>query len=48
VARKRVGASLLCVRWRTADGGEDAMAWQVRDLEAWFRALPAQPDQDSE
>jgi len=39
---KWVGASLLCVRWRTPDGGEDAMAWQVRDLEGWISAIRAQ------
>lgn len=39
---KWVGSKLLCVRWRTPDGGEDAMAWQVRDLEGWLAALDAQ------
>jgi hypothetical protein len=39
---KTVGSKLLCVRWRTADGGEDAMAWQVRDLERWLAALQGQ------
>lgn len=38
---KWVGSSLLCVRWRTAAGGEDAMAWQVPDLEEWLAALRA-------
>ncbi len=49
---KWVGATLLCVRWRTSDGSEDAMAWQVRDLEGWLAAIraqreppPADPDQ---
>jgi len=39
---KWVGSKLLCVRWRTPDGGEDAMAWQVRDLEGWLAALHAE------
>ena len=30
---KTVGRKLLCVRWRTPDGGDDAMAWEVRDVE---------------
>ena len=38
---KWVGSTLLCVRWRTEDGTEDAMAWQVRDLEGWRAALEA-------
>lgn len=41
---KWVGSTLLCVRWQTSDGGEDAMAWQVRDLEGWLAALNAQRD----
>jgi hypothetical protein len=41
---KWVGSKLLCVRWRTADGSEDAMAWQVRDLEKWLAALHPQRD----
>lgn len=36
---KTVGRRLLCVRWRTEDGGEDAMAWEVPDLEAWLADL---------
>ena len=38
---KWVGATLLCVRWRTPDGSEDAMAWQLRDLEGWLAAIHA-------
>jgi hypothetical protein len=36
---KTVGRKLLCVRWQTPDGGEDAMAWEVRDVDAWLSAL---------
>ena len=36
---KWVGSKLLCVRWRTSDGSEDAMAWHVPDLEGWLAAL---------
>jgi hypothetical protein len=36
---KSVGSRLLCVRWRTPEGGEDAMAWQVPDLDGWLAAL---------
>ena len=36
---KSVGSRLLCVRWRTAEGAEDAMAWNVRDLDEWLGAL---------
>jgi GNAT superfamily N-acetyltransferase len=36
---KWVGSRLLRVRWRTASGGEDAMAWQVPELEEWVAAL---------
>ena len=36
---KFVGGRLLRVRWRTPEGGEDAMAWQVRDLDDWLAAL---------
>jgi hypothetical protein len=36
---KSVGRKLLVVRWRTPEGGEDAMAWNVRDLEGWLAAL---------
>ncbi|MGH2840659.1 MAG: hypothetical protein ACRDKY_07535 [Solirubrobacteraceae bacterium] len=43
-----VGSTLLCARWRTSDGGEDAMAWHVRDLDGWLAALHAQrePSED--
>ena len=44
---KWVGSRLLCVRWRTAGGGEDAMAWEVPDLEEWLAALHAQRDRSS-
>ena len=36
---KSVGSRLLCVRWRTAEGAEDAMAWNVRELDEWLGAL---------
>ena len=36
---KWIGVRLLRVRWRTPEGGEDAMAWRVRDLDAWIAAL---------
>jgi hypothetical protein len=36
---KSVGSRLLCVRWRTPDGAEDAMAWNVRGLDEWLAAL---------
>jgi hypothetical protein len=36
---KWVGRRLLRVRWRTLEGTEDAMAWEVRDLDAWLAAL---------
>ncbi len=36
---KSVGSRLLCVRWRTPDGAEDAMAWEVRDLDSWLAEL---------
>jgi hypothetical protein len=36
---KSVGSRLLCVRWRTEDGGEDAMAWNVRDREEWMELI---------
>lgn len=39
---KWVGGRLLCVRWRTPDGAEDAMAWQVRDLDGWIAAIDAE------
>ena len=41
---KTIGSKLLCVRWRTADGSHDAMAWAVSDLEEWLAALPTQPE----
>ena len=40
---KTVGSKLLCVRWRTPEGGEDAMAWEVRDLDGWLAALRDAP-----
>jgi hypothetical protein len=36
---KTVGRRLLCVRWRSDDGSEDAMAWAVRDLDGWLADL---------
>ena len=36
---KWVGRRLLRVRWRTPDGGTDAMAWNVQDLDGWLEAL---------
>jgi hypothetical protein len=36
---KSVGSRLLCVRWRMPDGTEDAMAWQVRELDEWLAEL---------
>lgn len=36
---KTTGRKLLCVRWRTPEGGEDAMAWEVPELDAWLAAL---------
>ena len=44
---KWVGSKLLCVRWRASDGSEDAMAWQVPDLEGWLAALNAHRNQSS-
>ena len=44
---KWVGSTLLCVRWRISDGSEDAMAWQVPDLEGWLAALNAESDRSS-
>ena len=41
---KSVGSKLLCVRWRSPDGSEDAMAWAVRDLDAWLAAIAAERD----
>ena len=40
---KTVGSKLLCVRWRMPEGGEDAMAWEVRDLDGWLAALRDPP-----
>ena len=45
---KWVGSKLLCVRWRTPDGSEDAMAWQVRDREGWLAAIQAERDRSRE
>ena len=40
---KRVGAALLRVRW-SSDSGEDAIAWQLADLDSWLATLtPARP-----
>ena len=36
---KWVGRRLLRVRGRTPEGAEDAMAWEVRDLDGWIAAL---------
>jgi hypothetical protein len=44
---KWVGKRLLRVRWRTPEGAEDAMAWEVRDLDAWLAALAPQPGADA-
>lgn len=44
---KWVGAKLLRVRWRTPEGGEDAMAWQVPELEEWLAALRSPPGPSS-
>jgi len=41
---KSVGSRLLCVRWRTPDGTDDAMAWQVRDLDGWLAAIAEERD----
>jgi hypothetical protein len=35
---KSVGTRLLCVRWPG-----DAMAWEIRDLDAWLAALSSDP-----
>ena len=45
---KTVGRRLLVVRWRTPEGGEDAMAWEVRDLDSWLAALGATSRQDDD
>jgi len=44
---KWVGSKLLCVRWRAPDGSEDAMAWQVPDLDGWLAALHGKRDRSS-
>ena len=36
---KSVGSKLLVVRWRTPEGADDAMAWEVRDRDGWLAAL---------
>lgn len=36
---KTVGRRLLRVTWLGEGGAEDAMAWQVRDLEGWLAVL---------
>jgi hypothetical protein len=36
---KSVGSKLLVVRWHTPEGGEDAMAWEVPELDEWLAAL---------
>jgi hypothetical protein len=41
---KSVGSRLLCVRWRTPDGTEDAMAWEVPELDAWLAELADRPE----
>jgi hypothetical protein len=38
---KTVGSRLLRVRWRMPDGSEDAMAWNLRDLDGWLAELRA-------
>ena len=38
---KAVGRPLLRVTWVADGGSEDAMAWQVRDLDAWLADLGA-------
>ena len=38
---KTVGRELLRVRFATERGDADAVAWRVRDLAAWLRALGA-------
>ena len=39
---KWVGRRLLRVRWRTPEGGTDAMAWNVQDLDGWLAALDSE------
>jgi hypothetical protein len=41
---KTAGSKLVCVRWRTPEGGEDAMAWEVRDRDGWLAAITAGRD----
>ena len=36
---KTMGSRLLAVSWRTPEGGQDRIAWKVRDLDAWLAAL---------
>ena len=36
---KSVGSKLLVVRWSTPEGGEDAMAWEVPELDKWLADL---------
>jgi hypothetical protein len=38
---KSVGSKLLCVRWGTEDGGDDAMAWNVRARDEWVELIEA-------
>ncbi|MEJ7603193.1 MAG: hypothetical protein WKG01_35225 [Kofleriaceae bacterium] len=42
---KTVGRSLLHVSF-TVEGGQDAMAWSVTDVETWLSKLEPKPDQD--
>jgi hypothetical protein len=41
---KTVGSRLLCVRWRMPDGTEEAMAWEVPDLDEWLAELADGPE----
>ena len=40
---KTVGRPLLRVTWAADGGAEDAMAWQVRHLDAWIAELSPAP-----
>lgn len=40
---KTYGRRLLAVTWRTPEGGEDRMAWVVKDLDEWLTALGEAP-----
>ena len=40
---KTVGRSLLRVTWLAEGGAEDAMAWEVRDLDAWVAEISPAP-----